>query len=154
KKLNFMEKTVLLLGVIGITAFSFIPGGDKGITAPTKEIRKSVPFILKTMELAPKLKTGNPVKEVQFTPVSIMRRDTVPKQKAKNKEVNEDLSFPNLSSSTNDDGKTRTTTIEATDNTGKKYSVKKLNDDITELSVDGVVIPKERYQEYNASLER
>src|SRR5206468_4332138 len=63
-------------------------------------------------------------------------------------EANEDLSFPNLSSSINDDGNTRTTQIQATDNNGKKYSIRKIDGEITDFSVNGKKIAKEDYPEY------
>jgi len=154
KKLNFMEKTALLLGVIGITAFSFIPRTDKSTGPTLKEILKTSAFGNKTIHAVPIVKKENPLKIVYHVPLSIARRDTVPKSNVKSKEDDQELNFPNLSSSISDDGKTRTTTVQATDNTGKKYNIRKLNDEITELSVDGKIVPKERYSEYDESLER
>jgi bla regulator protein BlaR1 len=153
KKLNVMEKTILILGLIGIAAFSFIPANEKAIK-PLKDSLPQAISVTKTELPVAAVNKEYAIRNLSPLPLHIVRKDTVPKSKVKIKEEKEGLSFPNLSSSTKDDGQTRTTSIEATDNTGKKYSVKKLNDEITELTVDGVVVPKERYDEYSGSLQR
>ena len=62
--------------------------------------------------------------------------------------------FTRLSTTINDDGKTRTESVEATGKDGKTYRINKLNGAVTYLSVDGVEVPKEKYADYQPLLDR
>lgn len=156
KKLNIMEKSILFLGLIGITAFSFIPVTSEKAREITNDLNK---------EQA--IKFSDPVKPVEavhaISPlkqtvgrkaipsinakISLPVVDTVPKSKTK-----EPISFPSISSSVNDDGVKKTVDIEATDNTGKKYKIKKIDNEITEMRVNGELIPKENYDDHSLAL--
>jgi bla regulator protein BlaR1 len=142
KKLNIMEKTVLVLGMMGIMAFSFITNSEKNIPSQTKPVVSLSSAMLSST--VPAIET-KPLAKTK--PVAIP--DTVPKKKIKVNEENENISFPNLSSNTNDDGNTRTTQIQATDNNGKKYSIRKVDGEVTDFSVDGKKIPKGDYSKYD-----
>lgn len=62
--------------------------------------------------------------------------------------------FTNLSTMINDDGKTRNELINATDADGKTYQVKRVNNVITGLSVNGEEIPKDKYPDYQPLIDR
>ena len=151
KKLNLMEKTALLLGIIGITAFSFI----------TKETKENPPAvtakeIIKPMvnEIPATAKTSFPKKPVvkvkKPKTLSLPKNipDTVPKTSAK-PTTDSERKFPSISSSTNNDGNTIVSSIVATDNTGKHYRIKRVDGKITELVVNGTTIPPGQYGEYD-----
>jgi hypothetical protein len=112
-----------------------------------KEITKPVINpMLPAVEIAPVKKKV--VKEKRYS--MQLRRDgidTVPKTAIKENAGNS-RSFPNISSSTSNDGKTTVSLIEATDNTGKQYRIKRTDGQITELSVNGTAIPSNQYSEY------
>jgi beta-lactamase regulating signal transducer with metallopeptidase domain len=150
KKLNLMEKTALLLSIIGITAFSFI---TKGTT------ENPVPIVVIKNE------TSQPIKETKtITPVPIIKKpdvkrkkpvtlsvskpglDTLPKTTSRQ---NSGKKFPSISSNTNSNGNTVVSQIEATDDAGKHYRIKRMNGQITELLVDGTAIPQDQYSEYD-----
>jgi hypothetical protein len=62
--------------------------------------------------------------------------------------------FTHVSSSINDDGKTKTESLEATDKEGKNYKITKLNNAVTGLWVNGEEIPKEKYADYQSLIDR
>jgi len=100
----------------------------------------------------------NPIFKVTREPVlevstEIPPIDTVP-DKGKKKGNYDELRFPSISSSVNDDGKTKTESVTVTDQAGKKYSYKKENDKITSLVVDGRTIPPSEYGNYSPLLDK
>jgi bla regulator protein blaR1 len=151
KKLNLMEKTVLILSIVGITAFGFI-------TRQTMESPVPVPAI-KTNMVKPVTREPQPIVAafILKKPVAKQRKpavlslpkqdmDTVPKKALQTKG---ELSFPNISSSSKSDGKTTESQVEATDNEGRHYSIKRVNGEMTSLAVNGTVIPQDKYDEYS-----
>ena len=151
KKLNLMEKTALLLGIIGITAFSFITKEIKENppSLPVKEIAK--PVITATSPIDKSVVLKKPAAgERKPKPLSVPKnvQDTVPKTTAK-QNIDNERKFPSISSNTNNNGTTVVSSIEATDNTGNKYRIKRVDGKITELVANGTTIPPGQYGEYN-----
>jgi bla regulator protein blaR1 len=154
QKLNTMEKTMLLFGIVAISAFGFI-SKQEPISAnppiavapvadhPAIQPRKLEPAI------APKKAKQNAVKPLA---VARAKKDTVP-QKEKNL-TSPVKSFSSISTRSNDDGKVKTYEVEATDTEGKKYHIKKQNDVVTEFTVDGKEVPKEEYTLVLEQIER
>jgi len=158
QKLNGMEKVFLAMGLIAVTAFTFIPKDP-----PVK--KAMVPASQSTVNTEQKVTTDGAIvaattavakKEYKKTDnkmrVGVIPTDTVPSKKEKT--VNEELHFPSISSTINDDGTTKTESILATDQDGKKYSFTKLNGKITSLTVDGKNIPESDYGRYSSLVEQ
>ena len=159
QKLNNMEKTLLLLAIMAITAFGFITKAqDSNIPLPpaaTPATRAEVtqpakpPAPATTVVLPPA-----PKKPKQSAPTGIIKKDTVPGIQKKNNLQREN--FSSVSTKSHDDGQTKTYEVEATDNEGKTYRVKKIDDIVTEFMVDGKSIETgtEEYKEKLHQLER
>lgn len=150
KKLNLMEKTVLLLGILGITAFSFISKEAKN-PVPVAVINNEIikPFIREPQAMAPMTIIKKPViKQKKTIVLSLPQQDidTVPKTASNQKE---ERSFPSISSNSRNDGKNTESQIEATDNEGKHYTIKRIDGQITQLTVNGTVIPQDKYGDYS-----
>ena len=152
KKLNLMEKTILLFSIIGMTAFGFISKQteqDPALATIVKnEIVKPVKEGTPAIVQIPNIAKPEAVKEKKSIVPALPKQafDTVPKvievQKARK-------SFPSISSSTNNDGKTVVTQVEAVDDSGKVYRVKKVDGQIAEIKVNGSVVPAGQHGEYN-----
>lgn len=150
KKLNLMEKTVLLLSIIGITAFGFITKEIEENAVPAVVIKSEVPQAVerKMNAVIPVRLTRQPEakKKKTVTPsISKAVADTVPKPN----QQNSGRSFPSISSNTNSEGSNLVSQIEATDNEGKHYKIKRVNGQITELFVNGTAVPQNQYGDYN-----
>ncbi|HEY6505505.1 MAG TPA: M56 family metallopeptidase [Chitinophagaceae bacterium] len=160
KKLDAMEKIVLIAGVIMLTAFSFIPSQDK---VDNKKITKETP--LATEELKPSTSPEIPlVAEVRPVPKQYIRKensavavlpatavvlDTVPAKEMRRTNA-EEMSLQSVSSTVNNDGTTKTSVTTVVDQQGKKYMFTKLNDKVTSLSIDGRKIPENEISNYSA----
>ena len=159
QKLNNMEKTLLFLAIMAITAFGFItkaqdqnislppaekPAAKADVSEPAKPVTPATTVVLPP---APK-KLKQPV------PATVTKKDTVPGIQKKNNLQREN--FSSVSTKSHDDGQTKTYEVEATDIEGKTYRVKKIKDAVTELLVDGKTIAPgtEEYQEILHQLER
>lgn len=140
QKLNIMEKTILVLGIMVVTAFGFI-------------VRKHPPVITSTV--VNHLTPGSAVKPVAQPLASATlqqqkmkhvqapaERDTVP---GKENATKHSKNFSTINAHIHDDGKTKTYTIAVTDSEGKKYLLKKVNDIRTEFMVNGRKAPEEKY---------
>jgi beta-lactamase regulating signal transducer with metallopeptidase domain len=176
KKLNFMEKILLVAGLVAFTAFSFIPKNDfrnqqkeqpaavtvakpgiapqrsEAITVPAQEKPTKHPIMQKTLTLqtAATDVTDEPTLEVAVTMPPL---DTVP-GKSKGKVTYDQMKFPSVSSSINDDGKTKTETTTVTDQNGKNTAIQKENDKLIKLSVDGKNIPESEFGNYADLLDK
>ena len=142
KKLNTMEKILLLSGLAVTMAFGVI--SKEEVNMPV-----AIPLMVK-----PTLTEEHPITvrkgteklvTTKTTRHGIAQKDTVPAPKK-----NQGTTYPNISTNTNDDGRTRTTVTEATDNQGKKYRIKRVDGDIKEFSVNGVMVPKDQYDDYES----
>jgi len=166
KKLDFMEKILLIAGLVGVAAFTFIPKKDvtnkpnvgasiilkerPGITIEGKPVIAKDPAppkkaIVKRQDSKPAIKG----------PESTLPIDTVPPKKGNEKEKTgyNDLKFPNISSSINDDGKTIKESTTVTDGNGKTYIYSKVNGKVTSLTIDGKDIPENEYGNYTQLID-
>jgi bla regulator protein blaR1 len=163
KKLNLMEKSLLTLGLAAIMAFNFIPREEIIYTKKTETATFHKPVepkqpALPAIAVAPVSKTVRPitVKKAVVAHVPVVAKvpaaDTVP---APGKSFNyNEMSFPDISSSVNDDGTTRTETTTVTDRDGKKYTVTKLNNKVTTLTIDGRPVPENEINNYAPLLQK
>lgn len=168
KKLNLMEKILLLAGLVIFTAFSFIPRKEVIAQQPVRQASKrseevkpiepvkpsAAPTNINlTRKPAPARKpvTSKEVAEGQDQiSVSI---DSVPPV-AKEKPATEELSIKSASTNINDDGKTKTADITVVDQEGKTYKITKLNDKVTSLAIDGRSIPQNEISNYSSTIDR
>jgi bla regulator protein blaR1 len=149
KKLNLMEKTVLILSIVGITAFGFITK-TKDNPAPAGVAKSKIPkpITVATKAFVPIITRKKPVpKQKKLTVLSLPKQtiDTVPKTTPQPKG---ERSFASISSNSKSDGKTTESQVEATDNEGRHYSIKRIDDQVTFLAVNGTIIPKDKYDDY------
>ncbi|MET0394743.1 MAG: M56 family metallopeptidase [Chitinophagaceae bacterium] len=159
KKLNNMEKLLLVAGLVTIMAFSFIPGDAPVAVKPAvpsvKEPVQPRPPVLAVAALrssTPAAAPKNAVTALRVVPAAIVRvaADTVP---AKISEY-DGIRFPSISTTTNDDGTTRSETTTVTDQNGKTYTVTKLNQKITSLVVDGKTVTGQDIDNYSSLLQQ
>lgn len=156
KKLNLMEKTVLLLSVVAITAFSFMTREAKGNAVPATPLKKEIvqPIARELPVTTPLAGMEKPaVKEKKLRTMSLTRHDidTVPKVNTK---PNAERTFRSISSHVNNDGNSVISQLDATDDQGKNYRIKKVDGKITELSVDGTLIPENQYGDYEGLIRQ
>jgi bla regulator protein BlaR1 len=162
KKLNIMEKTALLAGVAGLMAFTFFQQPTEKVVIPTPvkieskvhSVTAAKNVIASSKQVHPVTSTIAPVHVIAPKKVSpvILVIDTVPKKIAP-VEIKENY-FPSISSSINNDGKTTTSRIEATDQSGKKYRINKVNDKVTEMYIDDVAVPEKEIPNYEPLIEQ
>jgi len=161
QKLKAMEKLFLTMGLIAITAFTFIPKDQPA----NKTIAPAVQSSSIIQQVA-----GTPAETIVQGNKAVVRKendriaykvrvnaapaDTVPSKKEKEKARYEDLRFPSISSNINDDGKTKTENIAVTDQDGRKYSYTKLNGKLTSLSIDGKSIPESEFDNYSPLIDQ
>ncbi|HUR09723.1 MAG TPA: M56 family metallopeptidase, partial [Flavitalea sp.] len=126
KKLNYMEKMILVSSMFVLTAVFVIT--SKGLQAQerTRVVRES------------------------------QRReavDTIPPGRF-SENGNENNNFKHLSTNTNENNGRRTTTIVARDGEGKKYVLKTSQGKVTELTIDGEEIDADDYNDYREIIEQ
>jgi beta-lactamase regulating signal transducer with metallopeptidase domain len=156
KKLNIMEKVFLLSGLIIISAFGFIPtkkpvihyGNVTGYQSKPKEQRNDV---------TSNLTYNHILTEKQIASIQPIKKqtDTLPKQNInKPNSANEINGFTSIISRSTNDDNSNTYELIATDTKGKKYTLKKLDGQITELTINGSTIPKKDYDKYSDVIEQ
>ncbi|HEU4471876.1 MAG TPA: M56 family metallopeptidase [Flavisolibacter sp.] len=151
KKLNLMEKTMLVTGVLAFMLFSsFMNEPEKqhhdkqGVQTAAAEMKPPHP-----VPVPPPAKT---VAEKQSPKMSCIKQkpeacDTLPKKEHTGNSLPR---FSNITTRINDDGETRKSETEAVDEQGKRYRFHTVNGEITELWVDGKPVPKESFGDYTA----
>ena len=150
KKLNAMEKTLLVAGIAALTAFNFTPAGKKGpVTAATIATINTPGKSESTQQWEVPTGLANPINRSSVSSFLDAARDTVPTSKPRT----EELHFPTSTSTVNKDGNTRTQTIVANDQHGKKYMLVKKNDELVSLSIDGKEIPEKELGNYRELAE-
>jgi beta-lactamase regulating signal transducer with metallopeptidase domain len=120
KKLNIIEKLALIVGLMVITAFSFL----------NNESEKPVP---------PKQDTY-----VKTTNVSANNRDTLPKAYSRNNSIN----FRQINSHIDNNDTHSLYEAEATDDKGNVYKVKKINGEVKEFSLNGTPVEPQQLEQY------
>lgn len=159
KKLDVMEKMFLIMGVVIVSAFSFIPKKEAKAQQPvrqaTKRAEEKTESAIATTKLPaatnlPVALVTTPINKKTVKPVSkpVVVKDSVPSP-AKATPAREDLTLQSISSTVNNDGKTKTATTTVVDQHGKKYTINKLNDKVTGLSIDGNSIPESEFDKYS-----
>ena len=134
KKLNAMEKLLLLFGLIVFTAFTIIPQKEE---SKKKQVTNAVRV---DQPLASKIQKPGSVK---LTVNQL--RDTVPAKQG---------DFKKISTNVNIEGNTKTETITAFDPTGKKYTIVRLNDKLTSLQIDDKIIPENEMGNYASEINQ
>lgn len=150
KKLNFMEKVLLLGGLAFITAFSFIPASTPAHQERPSPVPREQPLVSTANAVAAE-KEAVPVKRGERLDrvYKMNRRDTVPSP-----QMNPGLKITGLSANVSEDGKIRNEVTTATDDKGKKYTIKKVNNELVELSIDGIPVPSSEITNHNAVLQQ
>lgn len=163
KKLNFMEKIALVIGIVAVTAFTFIPkeeSADKSNTVTINEpasvpaesvitgpaANNPVPATVNYEKPAPTSVVNDPVLEVSVNEPSI---DTVPKKGV----MSEIKSFNSVSHNINDDGTNKNEVVTVVDDKGNKYSYTRLNGKVLNLTVNDKVIPENEINNYSDLFE-
>ena len=125
KKLNNMEKLILLAGITVLTAFSMIPQKKTTAHAPrTEQQLKVVSNTRDVLDTLPKSKLSNmDYKSLQFRKIMI---------------------YPS-----NDPRNSENQTITATDQNGKQYKFEKLQGKIAAIFIDGVAVPANQLENLN-----
>ncbi|MEI9809870.1 MAG: M56 family metallopeptidase [Bacteroidota bacterium] len=154
KKLDLMEKILLIIGVIVFSAFTFIPKKEAAAQQPVRSSTKRaepkaeviLPAALPASTRPAATYKAAAHKETVKAVLPVVTRDTVPpvKEKEQSNFVYEDLDLQSISTSTNSDGKTKTSVTTVVDQAGKAYTVTRLNDKITTLVINGNTIPEMR----------
>ncbi|MFL5787609.1 MAG: M56 family metallopeptidase, partial [Flavisolibacter sp.] len=124
KKLNHMEKILLLAGILSITAFSFI--GHP----------KQIKYTIQGNSLKTELSNSKNSFASSESILKTFSSDTTPKK---------------IRTVTID--KNKTTIIES-EYEGKRYIIKKTNNELTSLSINGQKIPKEDFGKYQEIVEQ
>lgn len=139
KKLNAMEKLTLILILTAATAVSFMPAGKdagkqksinnlQGIGGPQE--KKSVALF---------------VSESKSQKTAALP-DTLPGKQT--------ITFSNISSANNDDGKKRSSIVTAKASDGKTYSYSIESDELINLTIDDVKIKKEDFHLYKPVIDQ
>ncbi|MBC7948594.1 MAG: M48 family metalloprotease [Chitinophagaceae bacterium] len=160
KKLNLMEKIVLLAGLIMVSAFGFIqqqpPAAKTSDVVNTSKQPGIIVAEKKQVETkAPQVGTRTTRKRENENVSSFT--DSIPpvkKQQEKEKETANEPNFTMIYSDVDDDGTRKSSTTIATDNQGKKYTITKLNGKITSLAIDGVPVPESEFGKYTTVFEK
>lgn len=148
--LNNMEKLLLTLGVVAVTAFAFTPAQHEvEIKRVGKDVKLAVPGVTSAAAKTAPIDSNKPVIKKAKTPM----RDTVPVV-IKQKTSYDALVFPGISTSINDDGTTRTESVIVTDQDGKKYAYKKLNEKVISLTIDGKAIVENEFDNYTELIKK
>ncbi|MCW3119439.1 MAG: peptidase BlaR1 [Chitinophagaceae bacterium] len=137
KRLNAMEKITLILVVLAVTAFGFIP--DKKDSLPI--LRKPASTVALPLNIQAEYRAT--VVEKVSGPLEMS--DTMPGRS---------LTFKNILTYNNDDGEEKISEVSALGSDGKKYSYKIVNDEIKEFSINGVSVGKGNFKKYGLVIEK
>ena len=160
--LNLMERSILICGIVVLSAFAFIPSTAQKVrknktvveqkTAPVTIADETVVVVDSispnrdvSVIVAPPRVPGEKV-EVSDVTMNIVVTDTIPSGKTKTTEMT--MKFSNISANTNNTNGTSTIDINATAENGDVYRIKKINDAITEFTVNGKSIPADKMSDY------
>ena len=139
KKLNAMEKFLLLFGLIVFTAFTTIPQKEKS----------KKPLTINSGKIDPSVETKIQIVKPESKPVRQIRDTVPPKVKISNEN-----DFKQISTNVNIEGNTKKETITAFDAAGKKYNMVRLNDKLTSLQVDDKTIPESEFGNYTSVINQ
>jgi beta-lactamase regulating signal transducer with metallopeptidase domain len=157
KTLNTMEKSLLSLGMASLLLFSFVSAkkdtGNNKIPVASAIIKAIAPAAeAKRIPSTKKTTVTDPVLLVQSDESSM---DTVsPKKELTLVRDTASNDFIHFSTNVSDDGTTRSIELKATTKDGKSYVIRKVNDVLKELSINGEQIPESAFAEHRAEIEK
>jgi beta-lactamase regulating signal transducer with metallopeptidase domain len=168
KTLNTMEKTLFAGSIAAIVLLTFSPV-KKIFSFTTPQNGNKESGIFQTTKSSSQIDAINTSNQPSFASGLVKGgiekwenasplMDTVPAPSASQVPLDKpDASqndITNFFSSINRDGTTTTIWMEATSTDGKKYKIKKVNNQITALYIDGVKIADEHINDYQAVIDR
>ena len=139
KKLNVMEKITLIMMVLTLTAFGFIPRESISI-AESRRMKQLPSVVVVSNRVQPN--TGAWINDKLNSSLPVT--DTVPDRI---------ITFKNISSNVNDDGKNKIISVKALGSDGKQYSYKLVNGEIKELLIDSIPVASDKYKDYESVLK-
>lgn len=151
KKLNTMEKILLVAGLSAAMAFNFAPRTNNG-PGPREPLPSPVTF---TPTASPVyfVTEAEPTATAATTAVNKVRpgkavivQDTTKKKKTATGSAG--FHFNTINTYVNEDGSIKKENISATDKQGKKYSIQRLNGELTGFMVDDRQIPASEMSAY------
>lgn len=157
KTLNTMEKSLLSLGMASLLLFSFVSAKkdaeNNKIPATSSIIKAIVPAAeAKLIPSTKKTTVKDPVLPIQSDESSV---DTVsPKKELTLVRDTASNDFIHFSTNVSDDGTIRNMELQATTKDGKTYVIRKVNDVLKELSINGEQIPESAFAEHRAEIEK
>jgi bla regulator protein blaR1 len=156
KKLNIMERIILVSGLMLFSAFAFLPAAQTTPknTAPPVPVPEQVQPAAPSVPMPParparssKVRATLPVKDI--VPAVDKALPAPPPQPPVPDTLPEKSKISHLSTNINDDGTTKTSEMTVVTKDGKKYYIRQVNG-VTELmTVDGKNIPKEEMGQHN-----
>jgi bla regulator protein blaR1 len=185
KRLTIMEKLILFTGLLGFSAFAFVPQQKETIistthtsvdtTKPVTAVVAPAPLSVATTVAAPAttiapvavtvttpaattvqtsvapvaVTIGTPVTTVQtaVAPVTVVL-DTVPTKGENSWEDNSKYPVKNINTRVYDEGGKKIEQTIATMKDGKTYRIKKVDNVTTEVAVNGELVAKEQWNQY------
>jgi beta-lactamase regulating signal transducer with metallopeptidase domain len=162
KKLNRLEKIVILAGLLLVMAFTFIPSH----TPSVKKYHSNMPKpIIAQVQRQPLHKAialkKDQKKSSKSRPAVIHMADTTPVpatvRLAKTPAFSHNydtLSFTHIRFFPSNDNETREQTITATDKQGRVYIIEKKDGQVSGLSVEGVAIPAQEISNYITLMQK
>lgn len=167
KKLNIMEKVVLLAGLIAIATFGFIPPKEAVADRKPAAIVHSnnnykVPPVAQVAPVATPHRKSS--KRVSST-ATIAATDTIPVRNNQQKNANDlkdnknntdfsELHFSSIHINSDNDGKKGLETVTATDQNNQTYAFQVQDGQITSLSINGVSVATEDLAGYNGLYQK
>lgn len=145
KKLNNMEKIILLTGITLLTAFSLVPQKDP-IVEDTKTIK---PVQQQEATDLPVSTITTIIPKLYAAPI-----DTLPKTKQRDMNYKR-ISFPSIIVSPSDDPqRPQDQHITAVDQDGREYKVEKVNGQVTALQINGISVASSELGYYEILFQR
>ena len=144
KKLNIPEKLVLILGLSVLMAFGLISGNNQPDTESKKQ---GANLSDKQKTITDSMGIYNIPKQEPILQPALMY-DTVPQKKKLSISTTSKYHFPSISATINNSEHVKEYDVTARDSKGISYRVKKYNDQLTELVINGAYVPKEEFGNY------
>lgn len=164
KKLNIPEKLVLVFGLIGLMAFGFVSRERTPYGDPGKKITISQSGQTRTFSGSDQANNAPFQKETISEPTG--KKDTVPGKKIKLQQtgirqyqfhsISENIyndSSQSISANIHSDSSQKSYDVKAKSSEGTDFRVKKYNNQLTELVIDGISIPKNEFEKYKGIVE-
>jgi bla regulator protein BlaR1 len=144
KALSGAEKVLLLIGIIIIFIFGFIrkKDVDRQMDTAYNTVKNSVADTVLS-------KQSDKLRTIRAGDALVKQADTVPvKQNTPDDLVSGPENFTGITKTESDDGESVVATFEAVDNRGKKYVLREKDEELTDISIDGVALPNDQLENY------